>query len=350
MAYLKADMSAHGQVHKGITMVSPPDVATHRCVQDLIQVYEEQWLSANAPRNIQAKKNALYISQAKRDECSNLVASSVIQLGRITKGGITSVEVAINMKVYAAVSISANTGHLAYYVRLALQESLRTGKPIPVSIDKKMPEQSVALVAGTVATFGGQKTFTSSIPNATNTSNKGKANNNSNTTAFHVVPTKTCNHSGSRNNNNNRETRSNANNPTFITNNHRGVAAADTPAWPPAVILVQWKTRLALLKRHRTETLQLLSIRDEMRMRLAVLDLKAAQGRQLRQEQQELDRELEEERQQEEKKPNKLREQYRQQQQKEKEALFPRPLVQPGYGQPNVDSVFFGQAQPQCWY
>ncbi|KAG0254363.1 hypothetical protein BGZ95_006066 [Linnemannia exigua] len=166
MAYLKADIANHGQVHKGISMATPPNAATHRCVQDLVQVYEEQWIATKKPLTLWGKKSSRYVNEAKRDGCSNLVASSVVQVSRITKKGITSLELVINKRVYAAVSLPGDMASPPYYVRLALQESLRTGKPIPVAVDKKIPGQIVGLVAGTIATFGGRETFVGPIPNA----------------------------------------------------------------------------------------------------------------------------------------------------------------------------------------
>ncbi|KAG0373924.1 hypothetical protein BGX24_011055 [Mortierella sp. AD032] len=166
MAYLKADIPNHGQVHKGISMASPPNAATHRCVQDLVQVYEQQWIVTKKPFNLWGKQNTRYVNEAKRDGCSNLVKSSVIQVARITKKGITSLELVINKRVYAAVSLSGDMATPPYYVRIALQESLRTGKPIAVSADKKVPGQIVGLVAGTIATFGGPETFVGPIPDA----------------------------------------------------------------------------------------------------------------------------------------------------------------------------------------
>ncbi|KAG0271724.1 hypothetical protein BGZ95_000416 [Linnemannia exigua] len=166
ISILKSEMSSHGQVHKSISVSSPPNGAIQRCVQNLIQTYQENSVAADTHRNVQGIKNSWFVGESKKDGCRSLAASSIVRLGRITNKGITSVELVVNKKVYAAVSFRGNTPTSATYVRLALQESLRTGKPVPVSVDKKVPEQIVALVSGTVATFGGKSTYTVSIPNA----------------------------------------------------------------------------------------------------------------------------------------------------------------------------------------
>ncbi|KAK3847937.1 MAG: hypothetical protein J3R72DRAFT_509340, partial [Linnemannia gamsii] len=166
IAILKSEMSSHGQVHKSISVSSPHNGATQRCVQNLIQAYQENSVAGNTHRTVQGMKNSRFVGESKRDGCHSLAASSMVRLGRVTKKGVTSVELVVNKKVYAAVSFRANTSTPVNYVRLALQESLRTGKPVPVSVDKKVPEQIVALVSGTVATFGGKSTYTTSIPKA----------------------------------------------------------------------------------------------------------------------------------------------------------------------------------------
>lgn len=70
----------------------------------------------------------------------------------------------IKNKVYAAVSVRGNVALPEYYIHLALQESVRTGQSIPVTVDNIQEDQIMALVAGTVATFGGKETFNRAIP------------------------------------------------------------------------------------------------------------------------------------------------------------------------------------------
>lgn len=166
MKILKADLPNHEAVNKMIKIISPSDVATQRCVQDLIQFVPATSVDTSKPITLQGKNFQKFNDWAARDECSHLVSSSSILLARTTiaKTGFTSIELVVKNKVYAAVSLRGKVATPEYYIHLALQESLRTGQPIPVSVDDKQADQVVALVAGTVATFGGNKTFNSAIP------------------------------------------------------------------------------------------------------------------------------------------------------------------------------------------
>ncbi|KAG0274604.1 hypothetical protein BGZ96_004187 [Linnemannia gamsii] len=164
MKLLKADLPSHEAVNKKIKIVSPPDAATHRCVQNLIQKAPAALVDNKKPTTFQGKDYNLYVEWAARDGCSHLVSSSSIQHSRIAKSGFTSIELVIKNKVYAAVSVRGNVALPEYFMHLAMQESLRTGQSIPVTVDNKDKDQIVALVAGTVATFGGKNTYNRTIP------------------------------------------------------------------------------------------------------------------------------------------------------------------------------------------
>ncbi|KAG0373760.1 hypothetical protein BGX24_011278 [Mortierella sp. AD032] len=92
--------------------------------------------------------------------------SSWILLSRKFKNGIASLEIALDNKVYAAVSFREKTFTSPYYVRLALQESLRTGKAVPLVVYPANIEHIVALVNGTIVTFGDRTIFIEPVPNA----------------------------------------------------------------------------------------------------------------------------------------------------------------------------------------
>ncbi|KAF8945596.1 hypothetical protein BGZ47_002356 [Haplosporangium gracile] len=151
MNLLKADLSKHEAVNKKIKIVSPPDVATHPWVQDLIQVVPAKRVDTSKPTVFPGKNFQKYVDWAARDECSHLVSLSSIQLARTTIGktGFTSIEIVDKNKIYAAASLRGNVVTPEYYIQ-------RTGQSIPVSVDNKQSDQIIALVAGTVATFGGK--------------------------------------------------------------------------------------------------------------------------------------------------------------------------------------------------
>ncbi|KAK3847935.1 MAG: hypothetical protein J3R72DRAFT_509334 [Linnemannia gamsii] len=153
MAILQAELPNHAAIHKRITIVSPPDAATHRCVQNLITTTTVKLIDANSPSIILGKNTPYFVEFATRDECPGLVATATLEAGRTTERGITSLEVSIKNKVYAAVTFRGNTATPEHYIRHTLQESLRTGGPIALAVDKEQPAQIVALVAGTIATL-----------------------------------------------------------------------------------------------------------------------------------------------------------------------------------------------------
>lgn len=101
------------------------------------------------------------MADAKRDECSNLVATSFIRVARVTYKLASSLEAVIGGKVYAAISISGNTHLPPAHTRVALRESLRTGKPVMVAQqgDKRIPDSVVAFVDDTFVTIGSKSIY-----------------------------------------------------------------------------------------------------------------------------------------------------------------------------------------------
>ncbi|KAF9129329.1 hypothetical protein BGW39_004243 [Mortierella sp. 14UC] len=167
MHRLQEGLLSHEEANQGIMMAILPNFATFSCTHDLIQVIVQKSIDAKKPRTIYGKNDSKFVAAAKRDECIHLVLSSQIQIAQVSKNGFASVEVIIDKKVYAAVSIRGSTTTSEYYIHLALQETLRTGKHVPVSvakgierIDKQQPDQIVALIGDTFATFGGASTYT----------------------------------------------------------------------------------------------------------------------------------------------------------------------------------------------
>ncbi|KAG0278229.1 hypothetical protein BGZ95_004426 [Linnemannia exigua] len=166
MAILQAELRNHAAVHKRITIVSPPDAATHRCVQNLITTTTVKLIDTNCPFTTLGKDTPYFVQFATRDECPGLIAIAILEAGRTTEGGITSLEVSIKNKVYAAVTLRGNTVTPEHYIRHSLQESLRTGSSIALAVNREQPAQIVALVAGTIATFGAKPTFSDPIADA----------------------------------------------------------------------------------------------------------------------------------------------------------------------------------------
>ncbi|KAF9129328.1 hypothetical protein BGW39_004242 [Mortierella sp. 14UC] len=163
---LQPDLPIHELIHARIPIVSPPDAAAHRCIQNMIFEFREPYIKLNESHFVYGKDSSRFLKASKRDECSDFAPYLYFQVGRLSSANITSVEFSINKRVYAALTLPGNTPIPIYYVRLVLQESLRTGRTIPMSVDKQNPEKLVAVVAGTFATFGGATVFNRPIPNA----------------------------------------------------------------------------------------------------------------------------------------------------------------------------------------
>ncbi|KAK3843158.1 MAG: hypothetical protein J3R72DRAFT_441736 [Linnemannia gamsii] len=164
-SFLTTNQGNHEGVHKKLKISSPPNSATRRCTLNLIQAYGVERVMMNEPYSIKGSDNAKYKADAKRDECSSLVAKSSIRFARVTVLGVTSVEMVIDGKVYAAISINANTYMPAAHVRVALQESMRTGKFVMVAPqrDNKLGDSVVALIQDTFVTIGGKQVYSVAI-------------------------------------------------------------------------------------------------------------------------------------------------------------------------------------------
>ncbi|KAG0271723.1 hypothetical protein BGZ95_000415 [Linnemannia exigua] len=131
IALLRDELPIHAEVHKRIEMYSPPDTPTHRCIQNLIQVFDEKQLNTSNPRLLLGRDNTDFVGNAERDEHSSCVISSWILLSRKFKNDVASLEVALDNKVYAAVSF-----------------------------------REKILTSPTIVTFGDRTVFTEPVPNA----------------------------------------------------------------------------------------------------------------------------------------------------------------------------------------
>jgi hypothetical protein len=158
MGILRAELPKHATINNQVSVVPPPNTATQWCAQNLIQVYNWGALIPT-PNTLPGTVGPNYANDAARDECAHLVPKSFIRMGRVNVDGFIPVEILIDNKVHAAVSLKANTNINAAYVRLALQESLRTGAPLPVVVDPLQGDLIVTLISGTIAVIGGTMAY-----------------------------------------------------------------------------------------------------------------------------------------------------------------------------------------------
>ncbi|KAF8943430.1 hypothetical protein BGZ47_005429 [Haplosporangium gracile] len=150
----------HFEVHKKLS-IATANTAASRCTLNLIQTWTDDFVNTGNPISNAGSANARYVSDAQRDECSSLVASSFIRVARVSVRRASSLEAVIGGKVYAAISISGNTHLPPAHTRVALQESLRTGKPVMVGQqhDKSISDSVVAFIADTYVVIGSQSIY-----------------------------------------------------------------------------------------------------------------------------------------------------------------------------------------------
>ncbi|KAG0311192.1 hypothetical protein BGZ97_012017 [Linnemannia gamsii] len=163
-AELTIQQGDHEEVHKKLS-IATPNTAASRCTLNLIQMWTENTVNTGNPISKAGSGDARYVADAQRDECSNLVATSFIRVARVTVRNASSLEAVIGGKIYAAASVSGNTALSPAYVRIALQESLRTGRPVMVARqrDKSIPDSVVALIDDTFVTIGGKQVYGAAI-------------------------------------------------------------------------------------------------------------------------------------------------------------------------------------------
>lgn len=158
MAVFRAELPKHAAINSGVSVVPPPNASAQWCAQDLIDVYNWGAL-ISTPNTLPGTVGPHFEADATRDECASLISKSFIRMARVNVDGFIPVEIMIDNKVHAAVSMKANTPINADYVRIALQESLRTGAPLPVVVDPVQSDLIVTVVAGTIAVIGGPAAY-----------------------------------------------------------------------------------------------------------------------------------------------------------------------------------------------
>ncbi|KAG0374354.1 hypothetical protein BGX24_010504 [Mortierella sp. AD032] len=138
LASLDSWMRHHTTAHMQLKVEVTPNTKTHRCVQDLIQIWNVPAIEfdGTGPTALYPGSTFPRFSEAAvRDECSDLANSAVIRAGRfIVSGKITVIEVMIGTKVHAALSLESGgwmkNDYSTSNIKIALQESLRTIKPV----------------------------------------------------------------------------------------------------------------------------------------------------------------------------------------------------------------------------
>ncbi|KAF9126443.1 hypothetical protein BGW39_006615 [Mortierella sp. 14UC] len=148
-------------VERSVPVVFPANVATYRCALNLIQILEQKMIPVSGTLEVSSpgKNFPQYVADAARDECKNLVNSSTIRFNRIIspKRRVATIEVLIANKVHAAILLSYDIWNeyrgMDAEFRMALEESLRTGRVVPIHPSSKW-YGLVAQVQGQRVTMG----------------------------------------------------------------------------------------------------------------------------------------------------------------------------------------------------
>ncbi|KAF9102097.1 hypothetical protein BGX29_004948 [Mortierella sp. GBA35] len=159
IAFLKKNLAKHEAVAMKLRVSSTPDVATRRCVRNMILAWNGLAINPSVPNILTGKTLSGFVASAARDKCSHLVSKSAIRISRVSVKGFGSLEIAVGSKVYAAISLEGNINVAIVHFQAALQESARTARPVPIAADKKQSDFAVALIAGTIVTMGGRQVY-----------------------------------------------------------------------------------------------------------------------------------------------------------------------------------------------
>ncbi|KAG0374353.1 hypothetical protein BGX24_010503 [Mortierella sp. AD032] len=159
--YFQRTQANFDSVLQNVPVVFPPNVATYRCVLNLIQAVNLGIIPFNVEQVAfsHGKNMPQFVADANRDECKNLVSSSQIRYNRIIspKQKVATLEIMVANKVHAAILLSYNIWKdyqgLDDEFRMALEESLRVGQAIPVHPSTQY-QRLVARVKGEFVTMG----------------------------------------------------------------------------------------------------------------------------------------------------------------------------------------------------
>ncbi|KAF9912793.1 hypothetical protein EC991_008655 [Linnemannia zychae] len=156
----KSEYVLHLEVHKKLSIASIPDAKTLRCVSLMIEHTSHKAITLE-PFSLPGRNIVGYSADAYDAKCSDLVLKSTIELSRINVGGYGAMEVQINKKTYAAITLSMATEANPYLYRTALLESLRSGQPVIVTKNDKFDAATsiIAYFQGTAFATGDSGKF-----------------------------------------------------------------------------------------------------------------------------------------------------------------------------------------------
>ncbi|KAH7059186.1 hypothetical protein BKA57DRAFT_431562 [Linnemannia elongata] len=158
---LKPHLPTHSTLHQRADIHPPYDLATFRCAQALIRLWNHTRVSNSTPRTVRGDIDPQFGIDARRNGFTPLTGAAFLRLHYNKYGGATAVDVMVGSYVRACATLPYDTNLSVSGVRLALQESLRSGRPVPVvpHDDHEAGDVLISMIDGSVVVFGGTAVF-----------------------------------------------------------------------------------------------------------------------------------------------------------------------------------------------
>ncbi|KAF9544728.1 hypothetical protein EC957_011734 [Mortierella hygrophila] len=158
---LKPHLPTHSTLHKRTDIHPPYDLATLRCAQALIRLWSYNRASNSTPRTIRGDIDPQFGIDARRGGFTPFAGAAFLRLHYNKYGGATAVDVMVEGYVRASATIPYETNLSVSGVRLALQESLRSGRPVPVvpHDDHEAGDVLIGMIDDSIVVFGGTAVF-----------------------------------------------------------------------------------------------------------------------------------------------------------------------------------------------
>ncbi|KAF9932563.1 hypothetical protein FBU30_007865 [Linnemannia zychae] len=155
-------MGIHAVLHSRITMATPPDDSTRRCLRNLFYLFP--WGSITTAKTWPATTNPFYAYMARRDACSHLVNTSSYVITPDFYKGYGAVNVVINGKIYASVTVPLGWEFNRLVMPMVLEESLRTRSPVPIGSTPSRPQAFIAMVQKKFVVMGSLEAYNEASP------------------------------------------------------------------------------------------------------------------------------------------------------------------------------------------
>ncbi|KAF9092396.1 hypothetical protein BGX29_010482 [Mortierella sp. GBA35] len=160
----KPHLQSHAKLHQRTDIVPPYDLATLRCAQSLVRLWSYERVSASTPRTVRGDIDPQFNVDARRSGFTPLAGSAFLRIHYNKYGGATAVDAMVGGLVRASATIPYDTNLSAAGVRLALQESLRSGRPVPIvpHDERNSGDVLFSIIDSSVVVLGGAAVFSMS--------------------------------------------------------------------------------------------------------------------------------------------------------------------------------------------